>query len=66
LEVVQIDPDQTLSDLRVAVVAWKAVDYKLDFIDPAIIAANFAEWFEALDDWLTNGGFLPQSWKPKP
>lgn len=28
-----------------------------------LIAIELAQQFEALDQWLTNGGFLPSDWK---
>ncbi len=28
-------------------------------------AQDLAEQFEALDQWLSNGGFLPSEWQPR-
>lgn len=35
-----------------------------DGIDPPTnLAADFGEYFEALDQWLRKGGFLPDAWR---
>jgi hypothetical protein len=50
-----MDPNATLTELRELVA----------FDDPAAVAEEMAERIEALDAWLTNGGFLPDEWQHK-
>jgi hypothetical protein len=54
-----MDPSETLRLLRLTI-AQMQVDE-----DPGVLrahAAEVAEYFEALDTWLSDGGFLPQPW----
>ena len=51
-----MDPNKTLADLREYIAASKECD-------DGEILDKIAELFEALDDWLRNGGFLPEDWK---
>lgn len=54
-----MDPNATLRLLRLTI-----SQYRVD-TDPAIRgahAAEIAEYFEALDDWISKGGFLPTDW----
>lgn len=53
-----MDPNATLAALR------ELVEVTNDG-DPGGSArvARFAELVEALDGWLTNGGFLPEEWQ---
>lgn len=50
-----MDPNEALKQAREAVARLK----RGNEIDDAI---DLAEAFEALDMWLTNGGFLPEAW----
>lgn len=58
-----MDPNVTLRELR------ESANDILDHgeIDEALAFA-FALKFQALDDWLRKGGFLPKDWdnRPKP
>lgn len=55
-----MDPNEALRQLRLTIKQMR-VD-----TDPAIRQAHadeIAEYFEALDEWLTRGGFLPEDWQ---
>lgn len=60
-----MDPTATLAEFRKLYrEALKAADV-LDFDDPAHeVLRDLAERCEALDDWMTIGGFNP--WRPRP
>ena len=47
-----MDPDETLRRLRELVRANNYDDYE-----------NILEHFDALDEWLSKGGFLPRAWR---
>lgn len=50
-----MDPNKSLTELRQMVDAVSA--------DQLVgITQRLAEQFEALDEWLTDGGFLPEGW----
>ena len=54
-----MDPDQTLHDLRTALADYR----KATSVAAADDAADrLAERIQALDDWLSAGGFLPTDW----
>lgn len=55
-----MDPNETLCKLREAL-----TDFDGDaawFIDNASSILDKLEAIEALDEWLTNGGYLPADW----
>jgi hypothetical protein len=55
-----MDPNETLRLLRLTLKQMKADT------DPAIRQAHAdeaAEHFNALDNWMSSGGFLPEAWK---
>lgn len=55
-----MDPDEALRQLRECLKALQDVE------DPdGAEVAFLLERFEALDTWLTGGGFLPQAWERK-
>lgn len=58
-----MDPNAALKEareMREAMRAWLAVDC----VRAALEAAEMmADRFEALDEWLSNGGFLPNEWE---
>ena len=52
-----MDPDATLKQLReLCRQAMLEVDL------PTFLAEDLAEQFQALDMWLSRGGFLPHAW----
>ena len=62
-----MDPNETLKNLRsLTKHIIKTQDMiPLSFMDSTITAEDavqMAEWFEALDGWLSKGGFLPGRW----
>lgn len=53
-----MDPDEALAELR-----RLAHDYTEDQVDDEHEAAlRLIELFQALDQWVCNGGFLPAEW----
>jgi hypothetical protein len=54
-----MDPNQALSELRAAI-----NDYQLatDPASAADAADRLAEHSQAIDNWLCQGGFLPDHW----
>lgn len=48
----QLDPDATLEQLRDAILRN----------DDGSYSEQIAELFDALDTWLSSGGFLPAAW----
>lgn len=59
-----MDPNTALVEMREhAGVCQTAKDGSDEEYD-AMVA--LAEKFEALDEWLSKGGFLPTAWQPKP
>ena len=57
-----MDPTETLRRLRelVTSVSVEAIE---DVTALESDALELAECFEALDTWITKGGFLPNAWK---
>jgi len=56
-----MDPDEALKKLReLAAKVLAAQDD--DYINARYICEEFAESFDALDEWLINGGFKPTDW----
>jgi hypothetical protein len=69
-----MDPEKVLANLREAIRDAKYRDEAAFSADPALRLRRkhnidyepmleFIENFEALDAWLTKGGFLPADWK---
>ncbi len=50
-----LDPNTTLQELRERIT-------ELSLANPTALAEEVIERFEALDQWLRNGGFLPDAW----
>lgn len=59
-----MDPNDTLLELRNKL-ADRRLDLDINNMYHAWFVETIAEHFQALDDWLSNGGFLPNDWKPK-
>jgi hypothetical protein len=58
-----MDPDVTLKEIRAAMSDWlNAEDDALDANSTAA-ADRLVGHFQALDDWLSKGGFLPAGWE---
>ena len=61
-----MDPNEALRAARVALGAYRAIQDANDSpVDTTEMRAadKLADAFEALDIWLTRGGFLPKSWE---
>lgn len=54
-----MDPNAALEQLREAIADAANPD---QYTDREVAIEQIAEFFEALDNWLTNGGFLPGAW----
>jgi len=52
-----MDPDQTLEEIRSLCLEAHATGHS-----SKSTACSLAAAFEALDDWLRGGGFLPGDW----
>ena len=60
-----MDPNATLAEARALAAAITAGS--LTTQDNAVEnAERMAELFDALDQWLSKGGFLPRAWERKP
>jgi hypothetical protein len=59
-----LDPNKTLSDIRAVVRRiHQAEDNDASAEDIARDAGELATLVQALDEWLTRGGFLPDAWR---
>lgn len=54
-----MDPNIALHDLREAVNEAANPD---QYTDMEVVAEKIVEAFDALDGWLSRGGFLPGDW----
>lgn len=52
-----MDPNEALRMLR----EW-VKDVRADYHEEAFTERDAAELFAGLDEWITNGGFLPADW----
>lgn len=57
-----MDPDEALAQLRALCAEYNQA-VESDGTRPTL-ALGIVDEFQALDDWLTNGGFLPADWTP--
>jgi hypothetical protein len=57
-----MDPNETLRQLRKA---FADMDNATDRDDFEIATREAQDLFEALDNWLTRGGFVPRDWASK-
>jgi len=58
-----MDPNETLKVLRALVAEVLGAD-RFEGNDADEVLGELAEEFDALDKWITSGGFLPQDWRP--
>lgn len=62
-----MDPNECLKELRALVRKGAYGDGGCDLCSiNSTDAVRMVELFEALDDWLSRGGFLPARWERKP
>jgi hypothetical protein len=59
-----MDPDANLAELRriIARARERADSVGYDAVNDAIDLDRLADLAEALDEWLSRGGFLPEAW----
>lgn len=57
-----MDPNATLQEIRDLIAAIQG-EPMADDIDEK--ASDLAELFQALDWWLSDGGFVPNAWRKK-
>ncbi len=57
-----MDPNATLATLRNAIIQMDAAESSAD-LSYQIAAEELRDAAEALDDWLSKGGFLPDAWQ---
>lgn len=55
-----MDPNATLAALRA--LADGVLNHTEDGENLTSVAVDLAEHFDALDEWLSRGGFLPAAW----
>ena len=64
-----MDPNATLKIARAAVEQINAetdLGDACDYSRVSLSVPELAEAFEALDQWLSKGGFLPAAWRENP
>jgi hypothetical protein len=54
-----MDPNETLRRMRELHTQWNE-EAAIDSVD---LAAAMFDYFDALDTWLSRGGFLPDAWQ---
>lgn len=59
-----MDPTATLSIIRVLIKQIEDTDGNA-YVQLADVADELAEHVKALDQWISNGGFLPVQWEPR-
>ena len=55
-----MDPDKVLADMRAALSTLRSVEEWEDEWEDIV---TIIEGFEALDRWLSRGGFRPKGWQ---
>jgi len=58
-----MDPNETLEELRQRTEDALSGGYAMGDMD--VVATDLAILFEALDQWLSKGGFLPSDWSAR-
>lgn len=58
-----MDPNEALKNARKAIAAMNAADERENQAAYVFAAMQLAEAFEALDNWMSRGGFAPQAWR---
>ena len=59
-----MDPNAALANIRAIINGDTAGSRDADgaFYNPQEAAGKLADYFEALDQWISMGGFLPAAW----
>ena len=58
-----MDPNETLRQLRRAFTKMEEAGVENDPSTYVLHAEDAREFFDALDGWLSNGGFKPRDWE---
>lgn len=58
-----MDPDQVLLDLRNALYRLRQAEEQESSSDQLYAGHDLADGFEAMDEWMSKGGFLPFGWR---
>lgn len=58
-----MDPNEALQKARIAVAQWRRSNFNSKEV--LYSAMELADAFEALDGWLSKGGFQPKDWNKK-
>lgn len=58
-----MDPNETLRQIRLALVEFNAFDEMTDAHTQIEVLDWLAAKVEALDEWMSKGGFLPAPWQ---
>ena len=58
-----MDPDAVLMLIRQRIEQWLEVDDANDFSEQSVMVGELVDALQALDRWLTTGGFLPKDWQ---
>ena len=56
-----MDPEVALAEIREQIEEFDGLSED-NFVDALRAADQITEHFKALDEWLSNGGFLPSAW----
>ena len=59
-----MDPDAALAEARAAAAEYEALPNGADEEVAATLIGSALGSYQALDDWLTKGGFPPRAWGP--
>ncbi|CAB4131449.1 hypothetical protein UFOVP276_204 [uncultured Caudovirales phage] len=57
-----MDPNETLNQLRESVKDWYANTLPVNSVEAIAELGRVIELVQAMDDWLSKGGFLPNDW----
>lgn len=57
-----MDPDKALENMRAAIAELETQLLRRN--DPYAAMADIVDAWEALDGWLSKGGYRPEDWKP--
>jgi len=58
-----MDPNASLAQLRAAALEWEQAVVARDERAQLTAATQALEAAQALDSWLSSGGFLPAAWR---
>jgi transposase-like protein len=60
-----MDPDIALANAREAAAQFNSLErsWPVDSADVIAAAAEAIEHYQALDEWISKGGFLPNAWQ---